>query len=69
MKDKEYLEVLKKIKFSLENLINHNYFNFMTLNLLGYSCSLKDYFNILKVKKDLRKLDKQIKLYTDRVEK
>ncbi len=62
MKDKNNeLELLKKIKFGLECLINHNTFNFMALHMLGYSSSIEEYFDVLKVKRDLRKIDKKIK--------
>jgi len=58
---KQEIGNLKKIKFGLEMLLNHNQFNFMALHILGYSGSLKDYFNAWRVKRDIKKLDKQIK--------
>ncbi len=55
------LETLKKIKFALESLLLHAEFNFMTLHILGYSSSIKDYFNIWRVKRDIKKIERQIK--------
>ena len=58
--NKKEIGLLKKIKFGLESMLLHNQFNFMALHTLGYSGSLKDYFNVWRVKRDIKKIDKQI---------
>lgn len=61
LKKHKELDILKAIKFMLESTLSHNQFNFMALHVLGYSASLKDYFNAWRLKRDIKNLDKQIK--------
>ena len=58
--NKKEIGLLKKIKFGLESMLLHNQFNFMALHTLGYLGSLKDYFNVWRVKRNIKKIDKQI---------
>ena len=61
LETKQKLKDLKAIKFILESMSVHTSFNFMALHTLGYSVSLKDYFDMWRLKRDLKKLEKQIK--------
>lgn len=61
MGNKEEINYLKVIKHILESTDFHTQFNFMTLHILGYSSSIKDYFNAWRLKRDIKKIEKQIK--------